>query len=134
MRVARHRGSGAGGRGGTLGEIKRDSRARTVRLGVVGETMPAWLGAVPGVLAVRPGAGFAEVELGADVDPDVVLSAALARRRARDPFDLSEPSLETIFIELVGRPADDDTDSTLAAVDDEADDPDAPPTLIEGAA
>src|SRR5689334_23508380 len=68
-----------------------------------------------------------------DWSSDVCSSDLLARGAHVTRFDLSEPSLETIFIELVGRPADDDTDSTLASVDDEADDPDAP-ALIEGAA
>ena len=80
---------------GTLAELKRDSRARTIRLGVAGETMPSWLGAVPGVVAVRPGAGFAEVELDALTSPDVVLAAALERGAQVTRFDLAEPSLET---------------------------------------
>ena len=55
--------------GGTLGELKRTSRARTVRLGVEGETMPAWLGDLPGVAAIRPGAGYAELELTVGTEP-----------------------------------------------------------------
>ena len=99
---------------GTLGELKRGSRARTLRLGVAGETMPSWLAAVPGVVAVRPGAGFAEVELDGTTEPDVVLAAALERGAQVTRFDLAEPSLETIFIELVGRPADAPTDGLAA--------------------
>jgi ABC-2 type transport system ATP-binding protein len=118
---------------GTLGELKRASRARTARLGLEGETMPTWLAGVPGIAAVRPGAGFAELELTPDADPDAVLAAAMARGTRITRFELAEPSLEAMFIELVGRPADDDAtlaDVTDAAGRDDADDG----TLVEGAA
>jgi ABC-2 type transport system ATP-binding protein len=99
--------------GGTLGELKRTSRARTLRLGVEGETMPTWLGALPGVAAMRPGAGFAELELTPDTEPSAILAAAVARGASVTRFEVAEPSLEAIFIEKVGRPAGDE--ATLAA-------------------
>ena len=119
---------------GTLAELKRTSRARTVRLGLEGETMPAWVGAVPGVVAVRPGAGFVELELTAETEPSAILAAAMARNAQVARFEVAEPSLEAIFIEMVGRPADDE--ATLAD-DDAALDTDAEgdaPRIIEGAA
>ncbi len=119
--------------GGTLAELKRSSRSRTVRLGVEGETMPSWLVALPGVAAVRPGAGFGEVELRPGAEPGAVLAAAVARGAVVTRFEVAEPSLEAIFIERVGRPAGDeatlgevtDEDEATTAVDDHA---------IEGAA
>ena len=99
--------------GGTLGELKRGSRARTVRLGIEGEILPAWLGSVDGVAAIRPGAGFAELELRAGVEPRDVLAAALDRGAKVVRFDVAEPSLEAIFIELVGRPPDEDDGPAL---------------------
>ena len=105
--------------GGTLADLKRTSRARTARLGVEGETMPAWLGEVPGVAAMRPGAGFSELELTPGTDPSDVLAAALARGARITRFEVAEPSLEAIFIEKVGRPAGDAaTLATDAATDD----------------
>jgi ABC-2 type transport system ATP-binding protein len=92
--------------GGTLGELKRTSQARTVRLGIEGEILPTWLMSVDGVAAVRPGAGFAELELRAGTEPRDVLAAALARGALVTRFEVAEPSLEAIFIELVGRPPD----------------------------
>ncbi|HYH92234.1 MAG TPA: ATP-binding cassette domain-containing protein [Candidatus Saccharimonadales bacterium] len=124
--------------GGTLAELKRTSGARTVRLGVQGETMPAWLGALPGVLAMRPGAGFAEVEIAAGVEPRDVLALVVARGASVTRFEVAEPSLEAIFIERVGRPADDvATLATGAAGDDDAADDDGTGLdrrVIEGAA
>jgi ABC-2 type transport system ATP-binding protein len=112
---------------GTIGELKRASRARTVRLGVEGESLPPWMTELPGVLAARPGAGFAELELAAGVEPSSIVAAAVARGARVTRFEVAEPSLEAIFIELVGRPADEEP--TLA------DDPGASGlSVIEGAA
>ena len=99
--------------GGTLADLKRVSRARTIRLGIEGEILPAWLGSIDGVAAVRPGAGFAEVELRAGVEPRGVLAAALDRGAMVNRFEVAEPSLEAIFIELVGRPADEDEEPVI---------------------
>ncbi len=94
---------------GTLGELKRSSRARTIRLGVDGETLPPWMATLPGVLGARPGAGYAELELGAETDPSSIVAAAVAKGARVTRFEVADPSLETIFIELVGRSPDDDT-------------------------
>ena len=94
--------------GGTLAELKRSSRARTVRLGIEGEIAPTWLASIDGVAALRPGAGFAELELMAGVEPRDILAATLERGALVNRFEVAEPSLEAIFVELVGRPPDDD--------------------------
>jgi ABC-2 type transport system ATP-binding protein len=99
--------------GGTLGELKRASRARTIRLGIEGEILPTWLASIDGVAAIRPGAGFAELELRAGIEPRDVLSAALDRGARVVRFEVAEPSLEAIFIDLVGRPPDEDDEPAL---------------------
>ncbi|HET7495685.1 MAG TPA: ATP-binding cassette domain-containing protein [Candidatus Limnocylindrales bacterium] len=91
---------------GTLGDLKRGSRAKTIRLGLEAESLPAWLGSLEGVAAVRPSAGNAELELRPGTEPRDVLAAALARGALVTHFDVAEPSLEAIFIELVGRSPD----------------------------
>jgi ABC-2 type transport system ATP-binding protein len=118
--------------GGTVAELKRTSRARTVRLGLEGETLPAWLGALPGVTAMRPGAGFAELELAPGTEPATILSSALARGARVTRYEVAEPSLEAIFIERVGRPAGDDP--TLAADDPTTDPVTGPKAAIGGTA
>ncbi|MEO5885852.1 MAG: ATP-binding cassette domain-containing protein [Candidatus Limnocylindrales bacterium] len=134
---------------GTLADLKRSTRAHTVRLGVEGETMPSWLAALPGVVAIRPGSGFAELELTPATQPSSILAAAVSRGASVTHFEVAEPSLEAIFIELVGRSAADDTTLAADAADSDADaDADAPsaerdadrdpdrdaPRIIEGAA
>ncbi len=112
---------------GTLRELKRSSRARTIRLGIDGETLPPWMASLPGVLGARPGAGFAELELGAETDPSSIVAAAVANGARVTRFEVADPSLETIFIELVGRSPDDD-----AAPPEDATSPGL--SVIEGAA
>jgi ABC-2 type transport system ATP-binding protein len=118
--------------GGPVRELKRTSRARTVRLGIDGETLAPWLAGLPGVVAVRPGAGFAELELGPDADPDAVLAAAVAHGASITRFEVAEPSLEAIFVERVGHPASDEATLADDVVAGEAGD--AAGSVIEGAA
>jgi ABC-2 type transport system ATP-binding protein len=118
--------------GGTVRELKRTSRARTVRLGVDGQTLAPWLAGLPGVVAVRPGAGFAELELGADADPDAVLAAAVAQGVSITRFEVAEPSLEAVFIERVGHPASDE--ATLAEDTVVVEGSDTAGSIVEGAA
>ena len=103
--------------GGTLGELKRTSRARTIRLGIEGEILPAWLGDIDGVMAIRPAAGFTELELRPGIEPRDVLAVVLARGAAVDHFEVAEPSLEAIFIERVGRAPDADDDPSVDRAD-----------------
>jgi ABC-2 type transport system ATP-binding protein len=105
---------------GTLSDLQRSSRARTIRLGLDGESLPVWLGAIPGVLAMRPGAGFTELELDDSIEPSAILAATLERGARVTHFEVAAPSLEAIFIEKVGHAASDD--ATLAK---DVGDPDA---------
>jgi len=111
---------------GTLAELKRTSRARTVRLGVEGEILPTWLTSIDGVAAVRPAAGFTELELTPGTEPRDVLAGALARGAMVTHFEVAEPSLEAIFIDHVGHPAGDDAtleealDASEKALDEDA--------------
>ncbi len=93
--------------GGSLAELKRVSGRRVVRLAVDGEVAPAWLGALPGVVGVRVGAGHAELDVASGVEPSSILTAAVSRGATVTRFEIDEPSLEALFIEHVGRPPED---------------------------
>ena len=67
--------------------------------------------------AVRPGAGFAELELRPARSRARSSRRARPRRRSVTHFEVAEPSLEAVFIEHVGHPAGDD-----ATLDEEDDD------------
>jgi ABC-2 type transport system ATP-binding protein len=74
---------------------------------------PGWLDQLGGVDRVHRDAAGAELELHPGADPAAVLNAVLARGASISHFEVIDPSLEALFIELVGRPAD--TDRSLAS-------------------
>jgi ABC-2 type transport system ATP-binding protein len=93
-----------------------------VRLSVDGDHRLVWLAAVPGARVLRPGIERTEIELDEGTEPDAVLAAAIAAGARVSHFEVVEPTLEQIFIDHVGRPADDDArlaDATAAGGDAE---------------
>ncbi len=100
--------------GGTLREVKRSTGRRMVRLGVDGDHRLDWLAeALPGARVIRPGIDHSDVEIEAGLEPAALLQAALGRGLTVTHFELADPSLEQVFIDHVGRPADEEF--TLAA-------------------
>ena len=93
--------------GGKVRDLKRASGRRTLRIALEGDTAPAWLTELPGMGAARLNAGGAELDLLPAADPAAILSAVISRGAAIARFEVVEPSLEALFIEHVGRPADD---------------------------
>lgn len=95
--------------GGRLRDLKRATGRQWIRLALDGPTAaPTWLADLAGVALVRERATGAELELLPGAQAPAVLTAILARGNTVSEFAVVEPSLEALFIELVGRPADDD--------------------------
>lgn len=120
--------------GGPIRDVKRSIGRRTVRLGfegrALGTDLPAgqqwaagqqvdrrfaWLATVPGARLLRPGLDRAEIEVATDADADAVLAAAIAHGLRIRHFELTEASLEEVFIHHVGHPVDVEADGSAAA-------------------
>ena len=95
--------------GGRLLDLKRATGHKWVSLALDGPSpAPEWLAGVPGIAVVRRDATGAELELLPDTEPAAILAGVVARGASVRRFEVVEPSLEALFIELVGRPAADE--------------------------
>ena len=95
--------------GGRLRDLKRASGRRWIRIALEGaDPAPRWLDEVHGVECARRDAAGAELELLVGADPGAILTGILSQGGSISHFEVIEPSLEALFIELVGRPADGD--------------------------
>ena len=114
--------------GGPVRDIRRAAGRRMVRIAVEGDHRLPWLAGVAGTRILRPGVDRTEIEIDAGTEPDAVLAAAVAHGARVTHFEVAEASLEQIFIDHVGRPADEEAhlapDDTPAA-----ESPGVPPAL-----
>jgi ABC-2 type transport system ATP-binding protein len=107
--------------GGPLREVRRATGRRMVRIAVEDDHRLPWLAGVPGARVIQPGLDRSTVELDAGVEPDAVLAAAVGAGARVRHFEVADPSLEQIFIDFVGRPADEETHLAPMAIPGEED-------------
>ena len=89
--------------GGTVRDVRRSTGRQVVRLAVDGDPEIAWLGTLDGVRVSRRRQDYTEAEVAPGHDPELVLQSALERGCRVLHFEITDPSLEEIFIEHVGQ-------------------------------
>jgi ABC-2 type transport system ATP-binding protein len=101
---------------GTVRDVKRAMNRQVVRLATDGDDNgAAWLAELPGVEVTADRQDFLELRVPADQDPELILRRALERGDRVTRFEISDPSLEEVFVEHVGRRAVSEDEEHLAA-------------------
>jgi ABC-2 type transport system ATP-binding protein len=98
--------------GGSVRDVRRSTGRQMVRVAVEGDPEMAWLGTLAGVRVTRRGQDYTEAEVARGNDPEEILTAALSRGCKVRHFEMTDPSLDQVFIEHVGQI--DMTERTLA--------------------
>ena len=83
---------------GELAEIKSKYRNNSIFLKSEGD-----LGEIEGVIGRRDNKGYVELFLDGETSPEKVLQQLVARGIAIDLFEVSTPSLNEIFLQIVGK-------------------------------
>jgi ABC-2 type transport system ATP-binding protein len=100
---------------GAVRDVKRGMNRQVVRLATDGDGNGVeWVNELPGVSVIAQRADYVELRVPADRDPETILRTALDRGDRVTRFEISDPSLEEIFIEHVGRRAVDEEEEHLA--------------------
>ena len=87
---------------GSVREVKRQQGRNVARLKLDNDPEAAWLEQLPGVQVTRRREDYIEMHIQANLNPNVIVEAALQHGGIISHFELTEPSLTDIFIEQVG--------------------------------
>jgi ABC-2 type transport system ATP-binding protein len=99
---------------GAVRDVKRAMGRQVVRLATETDDV-TWLAQLPGVEVTAEREDYVELRVPTDRDPETILRAALERGDRVLRFEITEPSLEEIFVEHVGRPAVSEEEEHLAS-------------------
>ena len=100
---------------GSVREIKRQHGRNVARLKLDNDPEANWLATLEGVQVTKRRQDYIEMQLQANFNPNLIVEAALQHGGIISLFELTEPSLTDIFIELVGTSALPDAPSALSA-------------------
>lgn len=87
---------------GSLRDIKRQYGHHMVRLKLDNDPRASWLDEVAGVEVTERRQDYIEMRLQPNINPNLIVEAALGHGGSISRFELVEPSLTDIFITLVG--------------------------------
>ena len=98
---------------GSVREVKRQQGRNVVRLKLDNDPEASWLDTVEGVQVTKRREDYIEMQIQANLNPNVIVEAALHHSGIISRFELTEPSLTEIFIEKVGAASLPDAPSTV---------------------
>ncbi|HZR43968.1 MAG TPA: ABC transporter ATP-binding protein [Ktedonobacteraceae bacterium] len=87
---------------GSVQEIKRQHGRNVARLKLDNDPEASWLDTLDGVQVTKRREDYIEMQIQANLNPNVIVEAALQHSGIISCFELTEPSLTDIFIEKVG--------------------------------
>ncbi len=100
---------------GSVRDVKRQHGRNVARLKLDNDPEALWLDALEGVQVTKRRQDYIEMQLQADLNPNLIVEAALRNGGIISLFELAEPSLTDIFIEAVSKIALPDAQSSLTA-------------------
>lgn len=87
---------------GSVREVKRQHGRNVARLKLENDPEANWLEQLAGVQVTKRREDYIEMHIEANLNPNVIVEAALQHGGIISHFELTEPSLTDIFIEQVG--------------------------------
>ena len=87
---------------GSVREVKRQYERNVARLKLENDPEASWLEQLPGVQVTKRREDYIEMHIQAQLNPNMIVEAALQHGGIIGRFELTEPSLTDIFIEKVG--------------------------------
>src|SRR5579863_113309 len=100
---------------GSVRDVKRQHGRNVARLKLDNDPEALWLETLDGVEVTKRRQDYIEMHLPANLNPNLIIEAALHHGGIISRFELGEPSLTDIFIEHVGLSALPDVPSVLSA-------------------
>ena len=100
---------------GSVRDVKRQHGRNVARLKLDNDPEARWLDTLEGVQVTKRRQDYIEMQLQANLNPNLIVEAALRNGGIISRFELTEPSLTDIFIEAVGNIALPDAQSSLTA-------------------
>ena len=87
---------------GSVRDIKRQHGRNVVRLRLDNDAEATWLDTLAGVQVTKRRQDYIEMQLQANLNPNIIVEEALRHNGIITLFEIAEPSLTDIFIEAVG--------------------------------
>jgi ABC-2 type transport system ATP-binding protein len=100
---------------GSVRDVKRQHGRNVARLKLDNDPEARWLDRLEGVQVTKRRQDYIEMQIQANLNPNLIVEAALHHGGIISRFELTEPSLTDIFIESVGKTALPDAPSTISA-------------------